>query len=361
MLRELIREGIAKALKSANYSLPIAEIEVTRTSDPKFGDFSTNIALKINRKVKQSPMETAKKLSDSLMDLPYVEKLEVVGPGFINFWIKTEVWQKEVSSVLKEKEKFGSNTLGRGKKARIEFVSANPTGPLHFGNARGGPIGDALALVLAFCDYEVIREYYHNDVGEQVRKLGESIVNVAEGKKLEEQEYKGDYVRELTTRLNRQRNKGTKGQDAGSVGNLATDILLEEILKDCGDMGIKFDQVYRESEFVASGQTKGVLDRLREKEVLKEKEGALWFAPSDEFLKDRETVVRKSGGSYTYFANDIAYHDLKFKDDPDLVIDIFGANHHGHVPRLQAVIGALDHDVAKFQVILYQWVRFRKG
>src|SRR3989338_8609820 len=267
MLRELIREGIAKALKSANYSLPIAEIEVTRTSDPKFGDFSTNIALKINRKVKQSPMETAKKLSDSLMDLPYVEKLEVVGPGFINFWIKTEVWQKEVSSVLKEKEKFGSNALGRGKKARIEFVSANPTGPLHFGNARGGPIGDALSSVLEFCSYKVVREYYHNDIGEQVRKLGESIINVSGGQKLEDQEYKGTYVSELARKIG-------KAKDSNEAGKKAVDMLLAEILKDCRDMGIRFDQVYPESEFASSGETKSDIDHLREKGVLKEKEGA---------------------------------------------------------------------------------------
>lgn len=348
MLRDQIKADVARAIKKPG------AIEITRTTDSKFGDFSTNVALKVSREVKQSSIELARVLSRSLKDLPYVEKLEVAGPGFINFFIKPAVWQSEVSDVLKAGTKYGASQIGKSKKARVEFVSANPTGPLHFGNARGGPIGDALASVLEFCGYSVFREYIHNDIGVQVAKLGESIINVSRGKKLEDQEYKGTYIAELAKKIG-------KVDDAEEAGKKAVDLLLREILKDCRDLGIHFDQVYPESEFAASGQTKSVLDHLREKGVLKEKEGALWFAPSDEFLKDRETVVIKSDGSFTYFANDIAYHNLKFQDDPDLVVDIFGANHHGHVPRLQAVIQALGYDVLRFHVVLYQWVRFVRG
>ncbi|MDZ4209890.1 MAG: arginine--tRNA ligase, partial [Candidatus Curtissbacteria bacterium] len=343
--------------------------EVSRTTDAKFGDFSTNIALRVSHASKQSPQETAKILTDSLKDLPYVEKLEVAGPGFINFFIKSEYWQDQVSDVLILGEGFGSNDIGKDKKARVEFVSANPTGPLHFGNARGGPIGDVLASVLEFSGYKVLREYYHNDVGEQVRKLGESIVNVAAGLKLEDQEYKGEYVKDLAnvilgseaTPESKKADSGQARMTSDEVGKEAVDILLEEILKDCRDMGIEFDKIFPESEFVNTGGTKEVLDHLREKGVLKEKEGALWFAPSDKFLNDRETVVIKSDGTFTYFANDITYHNIKFQDGPNLVIDVFGANHHGHVPRLQAVVKALGYDVSRFHVILYQWVRFRKG
>lgn len=360
MLREQIKKDIEKAVKllTVNGSqLTEEKIEVLRTADPRFGDFATNVAMRVSPKVKQSPVEFAKVLADSLGNQPYVEKLEVAGGGFLNFFIKQEVWQEEVEKVLKADDKYGSNTLGKSKKARIEFVSANPTGPLHFGNARGGPIGDSLALVLQFCAYKTIREYYHNDIGVQVEKLGESILNVSKGQKLEDQEYKGEYIRELAKQLTTDNLQLTSEE----AGEKAVAILKEEILKDCKEMGIEFDEIYPESEFAASGQTKQDIDHLREKGVLKEKDGALWFAPSDEFLKDRETVLVKSDGSFTYFANDIAYHDLKFKDKADLVIDIFGANHHGHVPRLQAVISALSHDVLRFHVILYQWVRFRKG
>src|SRR3990167_4727766 len=179
MLKNEIKKDIAEVVESLGLELEEHEIEVTRTADAKFGDFTTNVALKVSHDTKQSPMEFAKVLTDSLQKQPYLKKLEVVKPGFVNFFIKDEIWQKEVENVLKQGGKYGSNSLGKGKKARVEFVSANPTGPLHFGNARGGPIGDSLASVLAFCGYKVVREYLHNDVGGQVDKLGHSIVNVA--------------------------------------------------------------------------------------------------------------------------------------------------------------------------------------
>jgi arginyl-tRNA synthetase len=354
MLRDQIRKDVREAIQRLKIKKPVTDVETVRVGDKSFGDFSTNIAFKISREFKQSPLETAKLLTDSLKDLPYVEKLEVAGSGFVNFFIRNSIWQEEVSKVLKEGEKYGANDRGKGKKARVEFVSANPTGPLHFGNARGGPIGDVLASVLDFCGYKVIREYLHNDIGGQVDKLGESVLNLAKGDELEDQEYKGEYVKELAEKIDGVR-------DATEAGKKAVDLLFAEIEQDCREMGIIFDKVYPESEFVIDGATNKALEKLEKGGFLKEKEGATWFAPNDEFLKDRETVVIKSDGSYTYFANDIAYHNLKFCEDYDLIIDIFGANHHGHVPRLQAVIKALGFDVLKFHVVLYQWVRFKRG
>ncbi|MDO8486673.1 MAG: arginine--tRNA ligase [Candidatus Curtissbacteria bacterium] len=396
MLRDQIKKDIEKVIGQLGYwgggkevpknltiQKPNNPIEVTRTSDPKFGDFTTNIALKIatndkrltinGKGNKQSPLEVAKDLTDSLKGLPYVKRLEVAGPGFINFFIKDEIWQKEVEKVLELKSKYGSNNIGKAKKARVEFVSANPTGPLHFGNARGGPIGDVLAAVLEFSGYKALREFYANDIGGQVQKLGQSVLNVAKGQKLEDQEYKGEYIVELAKKIGNKLN-------ADEVGTKAVDLVLAQIEEDCRDMGIKFDIIYSESQFIADGKTKEVLETLEKRKVLKKNEGAVWFAPhlrhplrsksfedlegsggqaSDEFLKDRETVVIKSDGSYTYFANDIAYHGLKFGEGYDLVIDIFGANHHGHVPRLRAVIAALGFEEEKFKVVMYQWVRFK--
>src|SRR3989344_211484 len=343
-------------------------VEVTRPADARYGDYSTNVALKSatrdtvhETRNKRSPMEIARELADSLQSQAYIEKLEVSEPGFVNFFIKDVVWQNQVSDVLKAGSKFGSNDSGKGKKARVEFVSANPTGPLHFGNARGGPIGDSLASVLEFCGYKVIREYLHNNVGVQIAKLGESIVNVQKGKKLEDQEYKGEYIRDLVKQIANSKLKPQNSKpDAEEAGEKAVAIILKEILKDCEDLGIKFDEVYPEGDFIKSGRTNKILAQLERKHFLREKDGAVWFAPSDEFLKDRETVVKKSDGSYTYFANDIAYHNLKFAESPSLVIDVLGANHHGHVPRLQAVVKALGYDVSRFHVMLYQWVRLRR-
>ena len=363
MLRDQIKKDILPAISNLHLevgSKGIDGMEVTRTNDSRFGDFTTNIALKVSHKVKQSPMEFAKILADSLQKQPYIKKLEVVKPGFLNFFVKEEYWQKQVDDVLKQGGKYGSNSLGKGQRASVEFVSANPTGPLHFGNARGGPIGDSLASVLAFCGYKVTREYLHNNVGVQIAKLGESIANVASGKKLEDQEYKGEYILDLINKIKKTPKTKFQIPNSEEAGERAVAILLDEILKDCEGMGIKFDEVYPEGDFVKNGQTQKALAELEEKGVLKKKDGAIWFAPSDEFLKDRETVVKKSDDSYTYFANDIAYHNLKFAQNPALVVDILGANHHGLVPRLQAVVKALGYDVSRFHVILYQWVRFKR-
>jgi len=382
MIKDQIEKDIHKVISNFQFAISNRQILVIRSANANFGDFSTNIAMIVSRETKQSSMESANKMAQSLKLLPHIKKLEVKEPGFINFFIKDEVWQNEVNEVLKKGDKYGSNTLGKGKKARVEFVSANPTGPLHFGNARGGPIGDSLASVLEFSGYQVLREYIHNDVGGQVEKLGDSLIKAAAGKKLEVGDYQGSYVKELASKIIlAHRNKtGISSTDASVIGKEAVDILLKEIISDCLAMGVKFDDVYPESEFAKVGETKKALDLLEKKGVLKQKDGATWFAPhvrfhsdddssseragqapSDEFLKDRETVVVKSDGSYTYFANDIAYHNLKFKEGADLVVDIFGANHHGHVPRLQAVIAALGYDVSKFHVILYQWVRFKRS
>ena len=352
MINEELIKKIEIELKKLNIST--ADFELVRTTNSEFGDFTTNIALRIANKRKQSPMDFARELSDSFQDLAQVKKLEVKRPGFINFYMTDAFWQKQVSDVLKEKDIYGANEFGTGKKARVEFVSANPTGPLHFGNARGGPIGDSLASVLEFSGYDVFREYIHNDVGGQVQKLGESIVNVEVGKKLEDQEYSGEYIRDLAKKVG----KVKTTQEAGKKAVL---LILDSILQDCADIGIEFDEIFSESDFFDKGETKKALDKLEKNKKLKKKDGATWFAPNDKFLKDQEAVVVKSDGSYTYFANDIAYHSLKYEDHPDLVIDVFGSNHHGHVPRLQAAIEAMGNDASTFNVILYQWVRFKEN
>ena len=380
-IREQIKKDITEVISGQWSVVSESQVEITRTADPKNGDYATNVAMKLAKEAKQSRLEIAKKLADSLQKQSYVEKVEVADPGFVNIFVKDSVWQSEVEKVLSDEVRYGANDAGKGKKARVEFVSANPTGPLHFGNARGGPIGDTLARVLEFSGWEVLREYIHNDVGEQVRKLGESILNVAKGAKLEDQEYKGEYIRELASVILSNHSShpeldsgsriqpstgfpiksGMTDKTAQEVGKQATDLMLDETLADCEAMGIKFDKVYPESGFVTSGDTERAIAELDKKGFVKEKDGARWFAPNDEFLKDRETVVVKSDGSYTYFSNDIAYHKIKFTESYDLVVDVFGANHHGHVPRLQAVIKAFGFDVSRFHVILYQWVRFKKG
>src|SRR3989339_401207 len=202
MLKQKILQDLQKAVEELG--LPSTDLVLSIPKNPAFGDCTSNIALQLVKQSsangKQSLDEIAKKISQKMKDLNYLEKVEVVN-GFVNFFVKPEKLAEDLQEILEQGENFGQSNFGKGKKARVEYVSANPTGPLHFGNARGGPIGDVLANVLEFCGYGVTRDYYHNDVGSQVEKLGESILNVSWGQRLEDQEYKGEYIKDLAKEI----------------------------------------------------------------------------------------------------------------------------------------------------------------
>ncbi len=401
MIREQIKKDLEEAVKPTidNLHLTInkAEVEVSRTGDAKFGDYSSNIALRLStidhrsvipakagikpkkildqvendkvkksekeRKSNQSPMEVAKILADSLKGLPYVEKLEVKEPGFLNFFIKDDFWQEQVKEILDAGEKYGSNKSGAGKKARVEFVSANPTGPLHFGNARGGPIGDVLANVLAFSGWEVLREYLDNDRGNQVLELGKTLAAKAgliEAKE-EDLTYKGEYTKELAEQVREDLDISnlSEGEIIRKAGEIGVRISFSEIIHDCAEMGIKFDLIVHESDLQKKAPE--ILARLERDGLLKRKDKAVFFAPKSQFLEDREAVVVKNDGDYTYFTADVVYHSEKFESGFDLVIDVLGSNTFGHVPKLKALAETFGFDLSKFAVILYQFVRLKSG
>jgi arginyl-tRNA synthetase len=337
---------------------------VEKPKDASYGDFSANIAMVLAKNLKQNPLELAKdivkKLGSSNSEFA---KIEAVAPGFINFYLSPQYLQNQVQNIIEEGDSYGSLTLGKDKKASVEFVSANPTGPLHIGNARGGPLGDVIANVLAKAGYEVTREYLHNDVGGQVERLGESIyfeIHPDQKSPDYEIQYQGSYIKELAQAvkesLEETQEDLNQEQFIEKAGKIAVELMLIEILKDCEDMGIKYDIVRKESDL--RKEVPQVLEKV--KKSLKEKDGALWFAPQDEFLKDRETVVKKTDGDYTYFASDIVYHAEKMGRN-DLIIDVFGANHYGHVPRLKAVVNALGFNPEMLRAVLYQWVRLKRG
>jgi len=346
------KDEILKALKKL---VGQENILVERTRNSSFGDYTTNIALILSKKNGKSPLEVANDLVQKLHEekIEGVDKIESAG-GFINFRLSEDFLQKQVLEIIKLAEDYGSSDIGKQKKVRVEFISANPTGPLHIGNARGGPIGDVLSNVLGKTGYKVTREYLNNDVGGQVKQLGQTIYYTLNPDKKPEEElsYQGDYIKELSVKVA----KIVKNGSADKLGKVAVEILFKEIMEDVKKMGIKFDLIRYESDL-----RKKVPQALKTiQKVLKKKDGALWFAPSDEFLKDRETVVQKSDGDYTYFASDIAYHKEKF-EDADKVFDVLGGNHSAHVPRLQAAVKAMGFDVSKFKVILYQYVRIKSG
>ena len=361
MLKRKIQEDLKRIV--ANLKFPTTDILLSISKNPAFGDYSSNIALQLAKLDspygKRSSSEIANKIVDRLQGIgnskSYLKKVEVAGGGFINFFIKPEILATDLQEILEKNEVFGKSEIGKGKKARVEFISANPTGPLHMGNARSAPLGDVIANVLTSQGFDVLREFIDNDVGEQVKALGATIKAKISGYEVEENQYQGGYVDELGDKLKAY----IQGKSDEEIGRLAVSKMHEEILADAQDMGIKFDLVVHESKLREDAPQ--IIEQLRKAGVVKEKDGALWLAPNDEFLKDRETVIQKSDGSYTYFTSDIVYHKQKFESGADPIIDIFGSNHHGHVPRLQAAASALGFDAKRLKVVLYQYVRIKRG
>lgn len=351
------KEEILKILKKVTGE----DVVLEHPKNEVFGDYTTNIVLRS----KISPRETEVLIQKLNQVKPSsVERIEMKG-SFINFWLSKDYLQNQVLEIMKQGSNYGSSKRFSGKKARVEFISANPTGPLHIGNARGGPIGDVLSNVLEKSGFKVTREYLDNNVGGQVKQLGATMYFELNPDKTPEEElwYKGSYIKNLAQKVDKIDRRNPKVREQLSyedqverLGAIAVDILFNQIMDDVLKMGIKFDKVYKESDL--RKKVPQILKSLHK--VLKQREGALWFAPSDEFLKDRETVVQKSDGEYTYFASDIVYHKEKM-EDADLVVDVLGGNHAGHVPRLRAGIKALGFDVSKFKVILYQYVRLKSG
>ncbi|MCL5970424.1 MAG: arginine--tRNA ligase, partial [Patescibacteria group bacterium] len=238
-------------------------------------------------------------------------KIEAKAPGFINFYLSNKYLQNQLQEIIKRGDNYGLLEIAKGKKVSVEFVSANPTGPLHIGNAVGGPLGDVIANVLTKAGYKVTREYLHNNVGGQVERLGEAIYfELHPDQKTETYavQYQGEYIKDLARKVKEEMSKEndlSEDEFIEKAGEIAVELLLTEILKDCEDLGIKFDKVVKESDL--RKEVPMALSKI--KKFIKQKDKAEWFAPNDEFLKDRETVVKKSTGEYTYFASDIAYHD----------------------------------------------------
>lgn len=362
------KEKIIFLIKNAAKDLlsPVPSFKIEQPNDKSHGDFATNVALVLAQTLKRKPLDIAHEIAEKIiLEKDFISDIQVASPGFINFWLSEKYLQSQIQDIIEQGDGYGSLSIGKGKKASVEFVSANPTGPLHIGNARGGPLGDSLANVFAKAGYEVIREYLHNDVGGQVERLGEAIYFTLhpDQKAAEyEMQYQGEYIKELAEQVKQQleddQEDFSQEQFIEKAGAVAVKLMLTEILKDCEDMGIKFNLIRKESDL--RKEVPAALSKI--KQFIEEKDGAEWFAPNDEFLKDRETVVKKSDGQFTYFASDIAYHNEKFvRVDGGIVVDVLGANHSGHVPRLKAVVKALGFDPDNLQVTLYQWVRLKRG
>ena len=332
MVRKKIKKLISQSIREK------VNFKVEKPEEVSFGDYSTNVALVLRKKPEE--------LVEQLKKAKFLRKIEVKN-GFINFFLSADYLQKEVKQILRKKEKYPCLKIGRGRKVNLEFISANPTGPLTLGNGRGGFAGDLLANLLTLAGFRVTREYYLNDTGEQIRKLGHSLLGD------EEKVYQGDYIEDLKGRI--------KETEVERVGEEGAQIILSEMIKPSIEkMGIKFDLWFSEKSLYQQKETDRVLKLLREKKLVYEKEGALWFR-STQFADDKDRVLVRANGQPTYFLSDIAYLKNKLKRGFKVLYFFWGADHFGYINRLRAASQALGLESNNLKIIIMQLVRLVQG
>jgi arginyl-tRNA synthetase len=349
----------------AQMELPWPEkVMLEAPKDSKFGDLAVNIAMLLAKAVKRNPRALAEEIAKKLMSLnAEIVSAEVAGPGFINITFSPAFWHKTIELVLTEGDNYGRSNAGNGKRTQIEFVSANPTGPLHIGHGRGAAIGDAMARIMRFSGYTVQTEYYINDAGKQMRILGLSVwLRLLElaGKKVTwpDDWYKGSYIVDIARELLGKYpalpdTPEDKGRDI--CFEFAMQSILEGIKQDLATFRVNHDVWFSERALVNNGAVEKAFAELTAGGYTYELEGAFWFKTIP-MGDDKDRVLRKSDGSLTYFASDIAYHANKFERGLDFIVDIWGADHHGYIPRMRAAIAALGKNRESFDVILVQLV-----
>lgn len=370
-IKKLIIEAALQAYsKGLLSSADFPEVNVETPKAESHGDFSTNFAMVMASLQKMAPRKVAQAVVDQLDDSRrLLERVEIAGPGFINFYVTPAAWHPVLLEIQEADRGYGAADLGRGERVQVEFVSSNPTGPLHVGHGRGAAVGDSVANILAFCGYDVQREYYINDSGRQIQTLGRSVfLRYRElcGKEapFPEDCYQGDYIREIAARIKDQQGDGLLHREEDEAvmycARTAAGDIMKGIREDLALFGVSFDKWFSEQSLYDAGEVDRILAESRERGIMYEKDGASWFKTSD-LGDEKDRVVVRQNGQTTYFASDIAYHEDKYRRGFQRVIDVWGADHHGYIPRMQAAIEACGHKRNQFQVILVQLVNLLRG
>lgn len=361
-----LKKALADAAKKAfDTEVEIEKIVIEIPKDKSHGDYSTNLAMQLTRLLKNNPRVIAEALQQNLdMEAAAIEHCEIAGPGFLNFKIKNTSLAQIIKTVLAQGDNFGHNKTGNHERVNVEYVSANPTGDLHLGHARGAAWGDSITRLMKASGYDVTREYYVNDAGNQIVNLGKSLQ--ARYREylglpfvLPEDGYHGEDVRKIAVKLAQ-----TYGQTYAEENDENLKFFkekgiafeLDKIKCDLDNFRVHFDVWSSEQKIRDDGKVEKALEVLHEKGLTYEEEGALWFKTT-QFGDDKDRVLRKTDGSYTYLVPDIAYHKDKLDRGFDLLVDLLGADHHGYIPRLKASIQALGNDPEKLQVDIIQMVR----
>lgn len=374
-INKVVKNSISKAVEKEELpELKIEEITVEAPKEKSHGDFSTNIAMQTARIAKKAPRQIAEIIVNNMdFKSTYIEKVEIAGPGFINFYLNNDWLYDSLRDIQRLREEYGRIDVGGGQKVMVEFVSANPTGPLHMGNARGGALGDCIASVLERAGYDVTREFYVNDAGNQIEKFGASLearylqlIKGEDAVEFPEDGYHGEDIIEHMKNYIEEHGDKLIDVDSSERRKVLVEYALpkniERIRKALEEYGVKFDVWFSEQSLYDSGEIEETLEYLKEKGYTKEEQGALWFKATL-FGAEKDDVIVRNNGIPTYFLADIAYHRNKFlKRKFDRVINLLGADHHGHVFRMKCGVEALGINPDKLDFVIFQLVRlYRNG
>jgi arginyl-tRNA synthetase len=363
---EILLQALHRAKEKGELRLEtLPSIALDSPREKNHGDLATTLAMTMAKPESKSPRKIAEIIVANILDAEdIIEKTEIAGPGFINFFFKHDHWKKTLFEIEAQGDTYGLTNLGKGARILVEFVSANPTGPLHVGHGRGAAVGDALANLLAAVGYRVSREFYINDAGRQIMLLSKSVYaryQQAFGNDVlfPEDGYHGDYIDEIASDFSKVHGKQYVKipfeKCAQVFGDFAKDMMIADIREDLEAFGVRFDSWFSEATLLKDQSVQKAIEELLESKNLYEMDGALWFR-STIFGDDKDRVVRKQDGSWTYLATDIAYHRHKLNRGFETLVNIWGADHHGYVPRLQAVIEAFGHPKNSLHVLLVQLV-----
>ncbi len=367
---EIVRRIIAEALGEMMVSVP-ERIEVEVPRDEALGDLSTPVAMSLSKQLRRPPRKIAEEIIANMKAGGDFEKIEVAGPGFINFTLKKESLYRSLSGLLRGgKALLAAKDIGKGRKILLEFVSANPTGPLHLGHGRGAALGAALANLLSAAGFRVTKEYYINDAGRQMSLLGESVFSkyqelLGASYPFPEDGYRGAYVEDIAKKIAREESDKYRGLEfappqSSFFSGYACRQMLAQIKADLAAFGVTFDTWQSEKELYDRHEVEKALEYLRGKGFIYENEGATWFKAT-QFGDEKDRVIIKNDGKYTYFASDIAYHKKKVDGGYDELIDIWGADHHGYIPRVKAALESLGYEKERLKVLLVQMVSLLRG
>ena len=369
-IEEILLGSIEENIKQGNFQIKdIPKIILLTPKNKSHGDLSTNIAMQLSRQLPAKPLDIANFIVNNLdIQDTILDKVKIAGSGFINFWLSENWLYKVLDEIREQGENYGKVNLGKGKRIQIEFVSVNPTGPLHVGHGKCAAVGDALSSILKTAGYEVEKEYYINDQGRQINLLGESVQArynnlLGEKKEFPDDGYKGEYIVDLAKEIIDKFQDEYQGRDDKESQEFFREFTLKNILsgikKDLKDFGVEFDVWFSERSLYKHNKLQEVIELLKLRNFLYEKEGAFWLKSTD-FGDEKDRVVIRENNIPTYLASDIVYHQNKYQRGFDKVIDIWGADHHGYIKRMKAATQALGYPESFLDVLIVQFVTLIK-